>query len=60
VAGVTAEPTCPACGALCWVDGVQYVCRDCGGAGRLVEPALSPRERYAARRRLDERAETRR
>jgi hypothetical protein len=51
------EPVCPACGVLCWTDGVRSACRHCGGAGRPAEPALSPRERYAARRSLDERAE---
>ena len=36
------------------MEGAQTVCGDCGFVGYLAEPGLSPRERYAARRRLDE------
>lgn len=45
---------CASCRGPCHVDGAQAVCADCGFVGYLAEPGLSPRERYAARRRLDE------
>ena len=51
------EPVCPSCGGRCWTDGTVTVCRDCGAAPRTPQPELSPQDRYAARRRLDEQAE---
>lgn len=45
---------CASCGGECRVEGAQTICGDCGFVGYLPEPGLSPRERYAARRRLDE------
>lgn len=48
---------CPGCGGTCRVEGKTAVCGDCGAVGFVAEPGLSPRERYAARRRLDEAAE---
>lgn len=57
---------CSACGGLRWVKGADWACWDCGAvsappsgggvaAAHIVsEPPLSPRERYGARRSLDE------
>ena len=42
------------CGGAYRPEGVQAECEACGRIGYLAEPGLSPRERYVARRRLDE------
>lgn len=54
MSGRSGEVVCPDCGGLCWVDEARTVCRDCGLTGYVAEPGLSPRERYAARRLMDE------
>lgn len=54
VQGAAKAVRCRDCGGAQWVDGVRLACRVCGTVGYLTEPALSPRERHAARRRLDE------
>jgi hypothetical protein len=55
-----AVPSCPRCGAARPIDyGSRIGCGECGHLWQAGadEPPLSPRERYDARRRLDERAE---
>jgi len=52
-------PTCPRCGAQRPIDyGAKVGCGSCGWLwqnGAASEPALSPVERFRARRRLDDR-----
>ena len=45
---------CPECGGVCAADGGQRVCVVCGLVVRVGEPGLSPKERYGARRLMDE------
>jgi hypothetical protein len=52
-----AVPACPRCHAQRPIDyGAKIGCGECGYLWRaaVAEPPLSPRERYQARRRLDE------
>lgn len=46
------EPSglCPSCGGTLWTDGVQTVCLDCGGDGRMPAgdgPVATLREWYS-------------
>lgn len=47
-------PACPECGGGCALSGGQPVCSVCGLVVRVVEPGLSPKERYDARRLMNE------